>query len=40
MPMVTKLFRVMTYYKGLPPIKSNDPLPCGLARLRDKLNSL
>ena len=40
MPMVTKLFRVMTYYEGLPPIKSNDPLPCGLARLRDKLNSL
>ena len=39
-PMVTKLYRVMTYYEGLPPIKSNDLLLSGLARSRDKLSSL
>ena len=40
MPMVTKPCRVMTYYEGLTSIKSHGPLPRGLARSRDKLNSL
>ena len=26
MPMATKLSMVITYHKGLPPIKSHDPL--------------
>ena len=26
MPIATKLARVLTYYEGIPPIKSDDPL--------------
>ena len=26
MPIATRLARVLTYYEGLPPIKSDDPL--------------
>ena len=40
MPMVTKLGRMLTYFDGLLPITSQGPLSCGLAKLRDKLESL
>ena len=40
MPLVTKLVRVVTYHKELPPKNSYDPSRGGLAMSCDKLNTL
>ena len=40
MPKATKLGMVLTYYEGLQPVKSHDPLITGLARSRGKQKNI